>query len=173
MGKIEKVEKPTKEQKTIIKNIKRYEGQAERDARKFNTFLENLRGSGIKKEDIIRLDAELEKGIKSDKLRNSTLLFREVTNCRYDGSNHFTTYFSMKGLIDNRKVKIRGITNEQDTENLPDGLKFIFGTINGRPISPSKAKKILLGYEVDAKIRTNEIDDLHESKMISSEETKE
>ena len=180
-------EKFTPEQRGIQGQRDAYEKQAAKDARKQNTIIENLTGKGIDKEDVIRLDAQTEDEYRDkaiadsfykellDQHQKSTLTFDEKTQYWYDGSNHYKTTFVMEGLIAGKKVKIKGVTDDETTMNLSvdEGIKKISGTIDGKSISELFAKKILLKYQSVSELRKHDIEKIHEKAQQAENERKE
>ena len=140
-------------------SIKEYEKGAAKEASKRNTGVENLFGKGIDKEDVMRVDANIEneardeigkwKGShmekhaigRAERIANSDLVFRVFG----PGVAGFV------GTINGHKVEIRTPIGRD--------LGSFSGSIDGIELSREEAKKIGDDYYEIAKERSYEIDE--------------
>ncbi len=166
----EKIKIFTDKQK-IKKSRKIYEKQVNKEARKQNKFLENILKKWINKNDIILMDAFLEKGFLTDydqkhNLQKSTLTVKSYkSSFRSELVGGWGLRFEdfMEGIIEDKNIKIKRFHQ--------DGMahSIYSGTIDRHKISPQFAEEIFLKYKDIWKIREERIYNTY--KYIHNEES--
>jgi hypothetical protein len=143
-----------------------YEEQAGKDARNVSTFIENIAGTGLKKEDVIREDAAMENDLRkkvvdyqgkhSRKFIKSERALREAQSSALIITKDFKEGLGgsrvVEGEIMGRKIKIKNSRN---------GFS---GSVDGERISPEHAQEIYDKYCLSSSVdeRTERIQKLHD-----------
>lgn len=156
----------TPEQQNLEHQRGQYEKQAEKDAKKANTFLENIKGTGLNKEDIIYMDAESENNLREN------LLTAESKSMRKEYLADELPKVQESALTKKEKTPLfvihTHITNDK-IEGLVGGKELILkydkdgvysGSFDGQRLSPSFAEEIYKKYDNVAGDRTEMISDL-------------
>lgn len=169
-------------------SIKKYEERASKLAKSYNTFIDNLLGDGfISKEDIIRIDAEIENDFKNgdahkynveeeniENITNSNLSLSEKYTPFIDKKNNWKSgpYFDLKdyvskatsvlsGEIDNKDVRIKQekfIYPSRGRTGPSIGDQYKFtGTLDDKKISEEQAEEIFSQYADFQRWRTAKI----------------
>lgn len=143
-----------------------------------------LKKKGITKEDIIKLDAELEfgarkaaegKGLDSkeqkylDKMANSSLSFSQEFGSMDDFGN-FVKRYIIKGEINGQGVEVVESAHYQSKDRSKEGSYE--GLLNGKKLIAEDAKKIFEEYSPIARERMMAISKLIEAKQKAISEMK-
>lgn len=183
-------EKFTPTEKNLTKQREVYEKQTKSDAHKENSLLENITKKGIDKEHVMIADAKTEDRLR-DKLagsihykegfaeinelliknQNSTLTYEARMLYDKNGSPHRTS-FLLDGLIAGKKVKIKGITKDDNPWSF-EGLEKISGSVDGKSISDLASFELLSKYQHVAESRKEVLEDIHETAIEEEKDRKE
>ncbi len=170
-------------------SIKKYEEKASKLAGSYNTFIENLLGNGIiSKEDVITIDAEMEKDLREgdgwkydiynqdveDNI-NSNLTLSEKKDRVFGGIKkekndigpkdyEVKTTSNLSGEIGGQNIKIERNKFEYPwRSNIENKFKFS-GTLDGKQLSQEESKEIFSKYYEFQKKRLDKIENLIEKR---------
>lgn len=178
-------------------SIKKYEEKASKLAGNYNTFIENLLGNGIiSKEDVIMIDAEMEKDLREgdgwkydiynqdveDNI-NSNLTLSEKKDRVFGGIKkeksdigpkdyEVKTTSNLSGETGGQNIKIERNKFEYPwRSNIENKFKFN-GTLDGKQLSQEESKEIFSKYYKFQKDRLSKIEDLIEKRKDDKDREK-
>lgn len=153
-----------KEIKEIEKRRAQYEKGASDIAENQNSFLENIIGRGIDKDDIMNVDALFENKLRDIQSERAELVAKSDLSIETIGRNDddpgSPILEVLKGTINGKTVEIEFVSDEKGTY-VPLEAKTL---LDGRELNISDASKIVRKYIDVAFSRTKDIERLKEEK---------